>query len=447
MIKPRTGNHGANVTVGVTSAGPGGRGLPAGQHQRRRGRRRGIRSWPRLPGPGGGRAPGGRGPAAPGVGDRRRPPGRSRPWPGRPTPTRAGAKGSRALTRSARRATRSATPAQGLAPGSVPGPGEVVKLRRNANCPPAAQARDVTDRCTLGGGDVLRAPRPRPGSTSAASTCGWPTSRACPAPLPAGGRRHRDQRLRRACGCTCEPSGAGCASRRRDRGRAVPARRASPAIPIVSVTGTNGKTTTVQDDRAPAAARLGPAVGMATHGRGLLGGTTWCTSPTPQARGRRRWSSDDSGGRGAVLGRPGAASSGVAELHRADSRWSPTSPTITWAATAIYTIDDLTWVQALVAEIRRRHPSLRRRPPPAGLPQRRPSERNPAGPVLQPAGSSPAVMGPDGLGRLPPARRPLIVARAGRPVAPALPGADRLPFVPSRGSSGRQRTGRRGRVM
>ena len=42
VIKPPNGNHGANVTVGVTSAGPGGRGVPAGQHQRRRGRGRGV---------------------------------------------------------------------------------------------------------------------------------------------------------------------------------------------------------------------------------------------------------------------------------------------------------------------------------------------------------------------------------------------------------------------
>ena len=32
VIKPRNGNHGANVTVGVTYPGPGRRGVPAGQH-------------------------------------------------------------------------------------------------------------------------------------------------------------------------------------------------------------------------------------------------------------------------------------------------------------------------------------------------------------------------------------------------------------------------------
>ena len=59
--QPRGERHG-----GGDVPGPGRRGVPAGQHQRRRGRRRGIRPWRRLPGPGRGRARGGGGPAASG---------------------------------------------------------------------------------------------------------------------------------------------------------------------------------------------------------------------------------------------------------------------------------------------------------------------------------------------------------------------------------------------
>ncbi len=157
--------------------------------------------------------------------------------------------------------------AAGLDGGSVPAAGQLVTLRQNANLSTGGTSRDVTDLVHDGRGRAVPCARPpRPGWTSAAWTCAPPTSRR--RWTPAGPRRRAAVAVLELNACPgLRMHLAPAEGRPRDVAAAIidtlyppgsPAR-----IPVIAVTGTNGKTTTVRMI-GHVLSQAGLRVGMAT---------------------------------------------------------------------------------------------------------------------------------------------------------------------------------------
>ena len=143
----------------------------------------------------------------------------------------------------------------------------MVTLRRNANLSTGGTSTDVTDLVH----PEVAAMCCRAAAAAGLDVCGVDVRLADIDPLPpgrAGGRGDRAERLPRAADAPRAERGPAARRRRGDHGPALPAGRTG-RIPIVSVTGTNGKTTTVRMI-AHILGQAGLRVGMATHGRGLL---------------------------------------------------------------------------------------------------------------------------------------------------------------------------------
>ena len=183
--------------------------------------------------------------------------------------------------------------AQGLHPGSVPGPGQVVTLRRNANLSTGGTSTDVTDMVH----PEVAAMCCRAAAAAALDVCGIDL-RLADIAVPPGQQAGAVIELNACPGLRMhlEPS----VGRPRDVAGAIVDRLYPPGapsrIPIVSVTGTNGKTTTVRmishilaPGRAarrhghhrrgvlrrpadPRVRRVGPAVGRDDPGRRHGGG-------------------------------------------------------------------------------------------------------------------------------------------------------------------------------
>lgn len=138
----------------------------------------------------------------------------------------------------------------GLQAGSVPAAGELVILRKNANLSTGGTSRDVTDQLHDDVAGMCR----RAAAAAGLDICGIDIRLAdISAPLPAGGGRAAGQRgavieLNACPGLRMHLSPA--EGRPRDVAGAIIDRLYPPGaparIPVVAVTGTNGKTTTVR---------------------------------------------------------------------------------------------------------------------------------------------------------------------------------------------------------
>ena len=150
--------------------------------------------------------------------------------------------------------------AQGLDPGSVPGPGQVVTLRRNANLSTGGTSTDVTDVVH----PEVAAMCCRAAAAAALDVCGIDL-RLADITVPPGQQAGAVIELNACPGLRMhlEPS----EGRPRDVAGAIVDRLYPPGapsrIPIVSVTGTNGKTTTVRMI-SHILGQAGLRVGMAT---------------------------------------------------------------------------------------------------------------------------------------------------------------------------------------
>ncbi|GAA0349094.1 cyanophycin synthetase [Actinoallomurus spadix] len=159
---------------------------------------------------------------------------------------------------------------QGLAPDSVPNPGQVVTLRRNANLSTGGTSKDVTDRVHP---DVVRLCR-RVASTVGLDICGIDLRLPdIAAPLAADAGATGVIEVNASPGLRMHL--APYEGRPRDVAAEIIDRLYPPGtsgrVPIVAVTGTNGKTTTVRMI-AHLLAQDGRRVGMTTTDGVYVGG-------------------------------------------------------------------------------------------------------------------------------------------------------------------------------
>ena len=236
--------------------------------------------------------------------------------------------------------------AQGLHPGSVPGPGQAVTLRRNANLSTGGTSTDVTDLVH----PEVAAMCCRAAAAAALDVCGIDV-RLADIAIPPGQQDGAVIELNACPGLRMhlEPT----AGRPRDVAGAIVDRLYPPGapsrIPIVSVTGTNGKTTTVRMI-SHILGQAGLRVGMATTDGVYCGGRLIHAADASGPRSAEMVL-DDSTVEAAVLetARGGIIRRGLG-YDRADVAVVTNISADHLGCDGIDDLDDLTDVKALVAE-------------------------------------------------------------------------------------------------
>jgi cyanophycin synthetase len=235
---------------------------------------------------------------------------------------------------------------QGLHPGSVPGPGQVVTLRRNANLSTGGTSTDMTDLVH----PEVAAMCCRAAAAAALDVCGIDV-RLADIAVPPGQQAGAVIELNACPGLRMhlQPS----AGRPRDVAGAIVDRLYPPGapsrIPIVSVTGTNGKTTTVRMI-SHILGQAGLRVGMATTDGVYCGGQLIHAADASGPRSAEMVL-DDSTVEAAVLetARGGIVRRGLG-YDRADVAVVTNITADHLGSDGIDDLDDLTDVKALVAE-------------------------------------------------------------------------------------------------
>ncbi len=236
--------------------------------------------------------------------------------------------------------------AQGLHPGSVPGPGQVITLRRNANLSTGGTSTDVTDLVH----PEVAAMCCRAAAAAALDVCGV-NVRLADIGIPPGQQDGAVIELNACPGLRMhlEPT----AGRPRDVAGAIVDRLYPPGapsrIPVVSVTGTNGKTTTVRMI-SHILGQAGLRVGMATTDGVYCGGQLIRAADASGPRSAEMVL-DDSTAEAAVLetARGGIIRRGLG-YDRADVAVVTNISADHLGCDGIDDLDDLTDVKALVAE-------------------------------------------------------------------------------------------------
>jgi cyanophycin synthetase len=236
--------------------------------------------------------------------------------------------------------------AQGLHPASVPGPGQVVTLRRNANLSTGGTSTDVTDVVH----PEVAAMCCRAAAAAALDVCGIDL-RLADIAVPPGQQAGAVIELNACPGLRMHLEPA--AGRRRDVAGAIVDRLYPPGapsrIPIVSVTGTNGKTTTVRMV-SHILGQAGLRVGMATTDGVFCGGQLIHAADASGPRSAEMVL-DDSTVEAAVLetARGGIIRRGLG-YDRADVAVITNITADHLGTDGIDDLDDLSDVKALVAE-------------------------------------------------------------------------------------------------
>ena len=236
--------------------------------------------------------------------------------------------------------------AQGLHPGSVPGPGQVITLRRNANLSTGGTSTDVTDLVH----PEVAAMCCRAAAAAALDVCGVDV-RLADIEIPPGQQDGAVIELNACPGLRMhlEPT----AGRPRDVAGAIVDRLYPPGapsrIPVVSVTGTNGKTTTVRMI-SHILGQAGLRVGMATTDGVYCGGQLIRAADASGPRSAEMVL-DDSTAEAAVLetARGGIIRRGLG-YDQADVAVVTNISADHLGCDGIDDLDDLTDVKALVAE-------------------------------------------------------------------------------------------------